>query len=73
MARESGGEYTVHSEWQSRLDFLLVLAAIVVITLVVFKLLGPQVFALTQYLLTRIGDFFAAINSLIGGALGNKA
>jgi hypothetical protein len=73
MERESGGEYAVHSEWQSRLDFLLVLAAIVVITLVVFKLLGPQVFALTQYLLTRIGDFFAAINSLIGGALGTKA
>lgn len=63
----------MHSEWQSRLDFLLVLAAIVVITLVVFKLLGPQVFAITQYVLTRIGDFFAAINSLIGGALGNKA
>jgi hypothetical protein len=62
----------VQSEWQSRLDFLLVLMAIVVITLVVFKLLGPQVFALTQYVLTRIGGFFSAINSLISGALGTS-
>ena len=62
----------MQSEWQSRLDFLLVLTAIVVITLVVFKLLGPQVFALTQYVLTRIGSFFSAINSLIGGALGTN-
>ncbi|HEY8745625.1 MAG TPA: hypothetical protein VIU62_21250 [Chloroflexota bacterium] len=62
----------MHSEWQSRLDFLLVLVAIVVMTLVIFKLLGPQVFALTQYLLARIGGFFSSINSLIGGALGTR-
>jgi hypothetical protein len=63
----------VHSEWQSRLDFLLILMAIVVMTLVVFKLLGPQVYAITQYALTRIGGFFSAINSLIGSTLGSKS
>lgn len=63
----------MHSEWQSRLDFLLILVAIVVMTLVVFKLLGPQVYAITQYLLTRIGGFFSAINSLIGNTLGSKS
>lgn len=64
------GVEAVQSEWQSRLDFLLVLAAIVVISLVVFRLLGPQVYALTAFVITRVGNFFAGVNSLVSSTLG---
>lgn len=67
---ESDGARFVQSEWQSRLDFLLVLLAIVVITLVVFKVLGPQVYALTAYVANQIANLFGSVNSLISGALG---
>jgi len=60
----------VQNEWQSRLDFLLVLIAIVVLTVLVFRLLGPQVYALTAYVLDRIAGFFAAINGLLAGVTG---
>jgi len=60
----------VQSEWQSRLDFLLVLLAVVVITLVVFKVLGPQVYALTAYVVNQIANLISSVNSLISGALG---
>lgn len=62
----------MQSEWQSRLDFFLVLAAIVVITFVVFRLLGPQVYALTEFVLTRIANFIGGINNLVGGVLGTR-
>ena len=62
----------MQSEWQARLDFLLVVVAVIVITFLVFRLIGPQVYALTAYLLERIGSLFASFNSLLSGATGAR-
>ncbi len=62
----------VQGEWQARIDFFLVLVAIVLITYLVFKLIGPQVFAMTDYVLHRIADAFSSVNTLVTGGSGTR-
>ena len=63
---------SVQSEWHARLDFLLVLVAVVVISLLVFRLIGPQIYAITANVIERIGAGFASLNSLLSGVTGGR-
>ncbi len=58
------------SEWQARLDFLLVLLAIILISLLVFRLLGPQVYAITAYIINQVTNLLGGINNFVSGVSG---
>lgn len=54
-------------DWQVRLDFLLALAGMIVITLIVFREIAPQIYIVTLARFEQVGSFFHTISDLISG------
>ncbi len=54
----------MQSEWQQRLDFLLVILVVVVVTFLVWQLLGPHFLAFGTAVVTTITDAVGAVQGL---------
>ena len=50
-----------------RLDYLLALAGMIVITLIVFREIAPQIYIVTLARLEQVGSFFQTITDLVSG------
>ncbi len=55
----------MQSEWQHRLDYLLVFAVVVVASLLTWRVLGPHIYAIAAYLVSRIVDGINAVQALL--------
>jgi len=55
----------MQSEWQHRLDYLLVFAVVVIASLLTWRVLGPHIFAISAFVINRILDGINAVQALL--------
>lgn len=55
----------MQSEWQHRLDYLLVFAVVIIAGILTWRVLGPHIFAISAFVVNRILDGINAVQSLL--------
>ena len=55
----------MQSEWQHRLDYLLVFAVVIIAGILTWRVLGPHIFAITTFIVNRILDGIDAVQALL--------